>query len=139
MQERHINRGKYFEEQSFTTEKYVIPFIQTFKNIDEQTSVLEIGCGEGGNLAPFAKKGCKRVLGIDMSEKKIQNAHTFFKDMDLSDKTEFIWIAKRLILAGNFTPHIPTATWLDFSIKWCRSCLTTHARVLYTTAICDKH
>ncbi len=90
MQERHINRGKYFEEQSITTEKYVIPFIQTVKNIDEQTSVLEIGCGEGGNLVPFAKKGCKRVLGIDMSEKKIQNAHTFFKDMELSDKTEFI-------------------------------------------------
>ncbi len=90
MQERHINRNKYFEEQSITTEKYVIPFINSVKKIDRQTSVLEIGCGEGGNLVPFAKLGCKRVLGIDMSQAKIANANTFFRNMNLSERTEFV-------------------------------------------------
>ncbi len=90
MQERHTNREKYFEEQSTTTEKYVIPFIKRVREINTETSVLEIGCGEGGNLVPFAKIGCKRILGIDMSERKIENANKFFTQKNLSDNIEFI-------------------------------------------------
>ncbi len=90
MQERHLNRKRYFEEQEITTEKYVIPFIQKVKNINEQTSVLEIGCGEGGNLAPFLKRGCKKVVGIDLSQGKIENAKSFYKDKDNSNNIRFI-------------------------------------------------
>lgn len=90
MQDRHINRKKYFEEQSKTTEKYVFSFINEVKAITEDTSVLEIGCGEGGNLLPFLKAGCKRIVGIDMSKGKIENANRFFEDMEGSKNIEFI-------------------------------------------------
>jgi len=90
VQERHTNREKYFEEQGVTVEKYVLPFIKEVKNIDKSTSVLEIGCGEGGNLAPFLKAGCKRVVGIDMLEGKIDNARKFYKNVENSENIEFI-------------------------------------------------
>ncbi|NOX67348.1 MAG: class I SAM-dependent methyltransferase, partial [Chlorobi bacterium] len=72
MQERHINRNKYFDEQVYTTEKYVIPFISKVLPVNSNLSVLEIGCGEGGNLKPFLDIGCK-TTGVDLSEKKIEN------------------------------------------------------------------
>jgi 2-polyprenyl-3-methyl-5-hydroxy-6-metoxy-1,4-benzoquinol methylase len=39
---------------------------------------LEIGCGEGGNLLPFAEKECN-VTGIDRSEERISQAISYFK------------------------------------------------------------
>ena len=90
MQERHLDSEKYFNEQWITTEKYVLPFIQGVKNINENTSVLEIGCGEGGNLAPFLKMGCKRIVGVDLSREKIKNANAFFGKMKNHDNIEFI-------------------------------------------------
>ena len=49
--------------------------------------VLEIGCGEGGNLAPFSQMGCN-TLGIDISEGRIQEAIRFFNMNNL--KGEFV-------------------------------------------------
>ena len=64
MQERHTNRERYFEEQAHTTRNYYIPYIK--KNIGNlQNKVLEVGCGEGGNLLPFAELGCD-TIGIDI-------------------------------------------------------------------------
>ncbi len=90
MQERHLNRKKYFEEQGITTEKYVIPFIQALKDVNEETSVLEIGCGEGGNLMPFLNAGCKKIVGVDMSQQKIENANLFFETTNNSQNIKFI-------------------------------------------------
>ena len=78
MHERHTNRLKYFEEQVYTTRKYVIPYIEKFKPISKVTSLLEIGCGEGGNLKPFMDLGCK-ITGIDLSPGKVELAHHFFE------------------------------------------------------------
>jgi len=82
VQDRHLNREKYFKEQGITTEKYVIPLIGEVQDINENTSVLEIGCGEGGNLIPFYKIGCKRIVGVDMSKSKITNGNAFFNKID---------------------------------------------------------
>ncbi len=90
MQERHLDRKKYFGEQSATTEKYVIPFIRETIEINEDTSVLEIGCGEGGNLMPFLNIGCKRIVGVDMSKGKIENANQFFSDHPKKNNIKFI-------------------------------------------------
>ncbi|MFH1319195.1 MAG: class I SAM-dependent methyltransferase [Bacteroidota bacterium] len=76
MQERHTNREIYFQEQTYTMEKYIIPFISEALTIDNSISVLEIGCGDGGNLKPFIDLGC-RTVGIDMSIGKIENAKNF--------------------------------------------------------------
>ncbi len=79
MNTRHIDRTQYFKEQNFTTEKHVIPYLTEFFELSPGLTVLEIGCGEGGNLKPFLDRGC-RVIGIDLAANKISNAETFFKD-----------------------------------------------------------
>ena len=73
MQQRHKNTKQYFAEQSQTTREYIIPFIEKARKINLPFSVLEIGCGEAGNLMPFADMGC-RCVGIDYSERKIEQA-----------------------------------------------------------------
>lgn len=90
MQERHKNSALYFNEQVTTTQKYVIPFINSVKSITKATSVLEIGCGEGGNLKPFVDLGCERVVGIDLSQLKISNAIKFFEQQPNKNHIQFI-------------------------------------------------
>ncbi len=90
MQKRHKDRLQYFNEQAYTTKTYVIPLLQKHTTISENTRVLEIGCGEGGNLKPFLDMGCKHVVGIDMNAKKIKNAGTFYADYPNKDHVEFI-------------------------------------------------
>ncbi len=79
MQKRHRNRKVYFEEQGITTKKYVIPYIEKHKKVTSQTRVLEIGCGEGGNLSPFIELDCE-VVGIDLNTKQLENAKLFIKE-----------------------------------------------------------
>lgn len=54
MQKRHTNRERYFEEQAQTTRNYYIPYIKEYTG-NLPNKVLEVGCGEGGNLLPFAE------------------------------------------------------------------------------------
>ena len=64
MQKRHTDRESYFGEQSQTSKNYYIPYIkEVIGHIPDK--VLEVGCGEGGNLLPFAEAGC-RVMGVDI-------------------------------------------------------------------------
>ncbi len=77
MQARHLNRAQYFSEQSYTTRKYVIPFIEHAGAMPPGSDVLEIGCGDGGNMEPFLDSG-HRVAGVDISGTRIQDARRFF-------------------------------------------------------------
>ncbi len=79
MQERHRNRKQYFDEQSYTTENYVIPYFQDYLSLTGERRVLEIGCGEGGNLQPFLDRGCTTV-GVDISAKQIERADAFYQN-----------------------------------------------------------
>lgn len=80
MQDRHQNRRQYFDELAETSEKYFIPYIETVASIEwENAHVLEIGCGEGGNLLPFARRGSK-VCGVDMDTLRIEQARTYFEE-----------------------------------------------------------
>jgi SAM-dependent methyltransferase len=90
MHERHTDRELYFKEQSQTTSKYVIPFISGVRQVTPSLSVLEIGCGEGGNLLPFLEAGYARVTGIDISEHKIENARRFYSTITGGERVEFI-------------------------------------------------
>lgn len=78
MQERHTDRERYFNEQAWTTEKYYLPYIKGFLG-KMPDSVLEVGCGEGGNLLPFAIAGAN-VTGVDLAARKIENARSFFAE-----------------------------------------------------------
>lgn len=76
MQERHSDTKRYFEEQAITTKKFVIPYISEISTITSDSLVLEIGCGEGGNLVPFLEMGCK-VTGIDIMPNRIAEAEKY--------------------------------------------------------------
>jgi len=78
MHDRHSNRERYFKEQVYTTAQHVVPYIESVTGkITADKRVLEIGCGEGGNLKPFLDLGCA-CTGIDLSESKIENGKKFF-------------------------------------------------------------
>lgn len=77
MQKRHADRQLYFNEQGITTQKYVIPFIEKHRTLTSESAVLEIGCGEGGNIKPFLDLGCK-VTGIDINENQIHIAEKLY-------------------------------------------------------------
>jgi len=79
MQERHTSREKYFEEQVYTTEKHIVPYLKKYIQLTSDKVVCEIGCGEGGNLKPFVDIGCK-VVGIDIAINKIENAKIYFEN-----------------------------------------------------------
>ena len=89
MQQRHKDRKQYFDEQVYTTEKYVIPFVNEFMPITKEMSILEIGCGEGGNMKPFLDMGCQ-VVGIDLNEGQIENAKVYFADHPNVDNLKLI-------------------------------------------------
>lgn len=78
MQERHKNRFVYFKELSITSKNYFIPYIQNWFPIESGINVLEIGCGDGGNLLPFSEMGCN-TIGVDIAASRIKDAQIFFK------------------------------------------------------------
>lgn len=89
MQERHENRLQYFKEQAYTTETYIVPFIEQHLPIKENLQVLEIGCGEGGNMLPFLDRGCY-VTGVDLAGNKLENAALFYQDHPNKHKLNLI-------------------------------------------------
>lgn len=85
MQLRHSNRLQYFNELANTTREFYIDYLNNHFNISNKCKVLEIGCGEGGNLLPFAELGCE-VMGIDISKTRIVQAQEFFEYYNASGK-----------------------------------------------------
>lgn len=79
MQSRHFNRKQYFDEQRHTCQHYYIPYLKQCCPENPQHSVLEIGCGEGGNLAAFAQAG-SQVTGIELLPQRAEEARTFFEE-----------------------------------------------------------
>lgn len=79
MQNRHLDRYTYFCESAQTSQDFYISYLGRFIDITSSSKVLEIGCGEGGNLLPFAQKGCA-VVGIDVCISRINEAIDFFRE-----------------------------------------------------------
>lgn len=125
MQDRHKDRLRYFNEQALTTQKHVIPYLESLKTINSTLSVLEIGCGEAGNLKPFLDMGCKCV-GIDISVERIRNGKIFFADHP--NKNNLTLIAEDIydtvnpeefdiIISRDVIEHIPNQ---ELFMKRCR-------------------
>lgn len=79
MKDRYTDRRLYFNELAQTSREYLIGYIRRFRDLASTDRVLEIGCGEGGNLLPFADMGID-VVGIDISKGKIDAAARFFAE-----------------------------------------------------------
>ena len=89
METRHLNRRQYFDEQGITSSRHVIPYISKVKPVASHHRILEIGCGEGGNLKPFLELGCQAV-GVDIKPHQIQNGSAYLKDVELAERAELI-------------------------------------------------
>lgn len=81
MQQRHTERLQYFNEQAGTSQEYYMDYLRPFTSF-HGARILEIGCGEGGNLKPFAESGCE-VTGIEMDATRVAQARTFFAQAGL--------------------------------------------------------
>lgn len=88
MQERHSDGQRYFKELAYTAKKYLLPFIESERQIEAGMRVLEIGCGMGGNLQPFVERGCQ-VTGVDLGADRIANA-SFMLQADGNPNIELI-------------------------------------------------
>lgn len=77
MESRYTDRERYFNELAQTSREFYTDYLGSHKDLGKGCRVLEIGCGEGGNLLPFAELGCT-VTGLDLAPKKIENARKFF-------------------------------------------------------------
>lgn len=89
MQLRHQNRLIYFQEQSECTRKHVIPYIEQVLPVTSDLRVLEIGCGEGGNLKPFLELGCQCV-GVDIDVAQLEKAKQYLSDYSHDEKLALI-------------------------------------------------
>lgn len=75
----HASSALKFEHQYLNAQKYVIPFIESGGcPVTLHTSVLEIGCGEGGVLKAFTDRGAK-CLGVDLSESRVKAGEQMMK------------------------------------------------------------
>lgn len=61
-----------FYKQFQMSNKYILPYTGSAQ------SVIEIGCGEGGNLLPYIVNGSK-IIGIDKSVDKVEFAKTHYE------------------------------------------------------------
>jgi 2-polyprenyl-3-methyl-5-hydroxy-6-metoxy-1,4-benzoquinol methylase len=90
MQKRHTDRLQYFNEQSESTRKYVLPYIFENTTIDDKKCrVLEIGCGEGGNLLPFLELG-HECYGVELTEWSYNNAVNFYAENPLKENLQLL-------------------------------------------------
>jgi 2-polyprenyl-3-methyl-5-hydroxy-6-metoxy-1,4-benzoquinol methylase len=93
MQQRHIDRQQYFNEQRESVERYILPYIRDglrlLVEIGSAFRVLEVGCGEGGNLAPFLARGCT-CWGVELSHERVQDALKFYAQNPLRSNLHLI-------------------------------------------------
>lgn len=122
MQQRHHDRLTYFKEQVNTSREFYLNYLESFSPIREGYRVLEVGCGEAGNLLPFAQKGCL-VMGIDLCETRIRQAKDFFRLEGATGQflhTDFLdfhpedSIRYQIILIHDVIEHIPQEKKLAF-------------------------
>lgn len=69
--------------------RYVIPYIEQQRAVTADMRVLEIGCGEAGNLKPFLDLGCD-CIGIDIDQPRIEVAKMHFADHPHADRMRLI-------------------------------------------------
>jgi len=86
---QHKDDQVRFDQQVDNSQAYVLPFIENTKTIAHGSNILEIGCGEGGVLLPFAEKGCFCV-GVDLEKKRIDLANGFLEKEVAVGKMEFM-------------------------------------------------
>lgn len=70
---QHLSYDIRFQQQVDNARTFLLPFIEQRLPLTANLRVMEIGCGEGGVLRPFAEKGAQ-CLGVDLSASRIDRA-----------------------------------------------------------------
>ncbi len=70
---QHRSYDIRFQQQVDNARRYLLPFIESQLPLKPGLKVMEIGCGEGGVLRPFAEQGAQ-CLGVDLSASRIEKA-----------------------------------------------------------------
>ncbi|MFC1514714.1 class I SAM-dependent methyltransferase [Candidatus Omnitrophota bacterium] len=78
--DKFFRRGMYERFQRTLENSYPI----------EGRAFLDVGCGSGRYCLELARRGAKRIVGIDVSEEMLQMAYQACKSQDLLQKCEFI-------------------------------------------------
>lgn len=86
---QHKDKKVRYQQQVENSRSYVLPFIEQTKKIDSNTTVLEVGCGEGGVLVPFLEKGAKCV-GVELNAYRIDIANDYLKEDVAAGRAEFL-------------------------------------------------
>ncbi|RYZ52543.1 MAG: class I SAM-dependent methyltransferase [Sphingobacteriales bacterium] len=87
---QHKDERVRFDQQVDNSSSYVLPFISATRDIKPGVNVMEIGCGEGGVLKPFADKGAFCV-GVDLNPLRIDIANDFLKDEVAAGNMKFVY------------------------------------------------
>lgn len=86
---QHLDDKVRYEQQVDNSLHYVLPFIEHTKTLQQGSTVLEIGTGEGGVLLPFIEKGCYCV-GVDLAPERIALAKEFLQHEIASGKVAIL-------------------------------------------------
>ena len=104
MQKRHTDRKMYFRDLEITSKEFYISYLSDFTELTPKSRILEVGCGEGGNLVPFAQLGCK-VTGIDIAECRIKDAKAYFSGRQTLPKSA-IMLHLYAVISCNILFHV---------------------------------
>ncbi|GAA4324945.1 class I SAM-dependent methyltransferase [Flaviaesturariibacter amylovorans] len=74
----HHDRKRYFDMQYRVSTESILPLIEGSMRLRPGFRVLEVGCGEGGVLKAFARRGCSCV-GVDPDGARIRNGRRWLQ------------------------------------------------------------
>jgi SAM-dependent methyltransferase len=116
---QHKDRGVRYRQQVANARDYLLPFLAQHLPLRQPLRVMEVGCGEGGVLAPFVETG-HEVLGVDLSDYRIGLAREFQQEAVGKGQAAFLaqnvydpafvqeWRGKfDLILLKDTLEHVP--------------------------------
>lgn len=84
----HHDPAAYLKFLSENARKSILPFVSPqLKQPLEKCNVLELGCGEGGNLLPFAEAGAN-CTGIDLNARKIEEGKVLMAEHIVAGRME---------------------------------------------------
>jgi len=89
MYEFHSDRKWYFLMQKMVCEENIIPFIEKVYSFNQESAVLEIGCGTAGVLSAFLERGNKGV-GVDLNGNSLDYAREQLAEYITSNQLELI-------------------------------------------------
>lgn len=89
MRAYHRDRDRYFQMQYLTARDHIIPFLESEIELNDQTHVLEVGCGEAGVLLAFLEKGCQ-CLGIELNEIRTKKARQYHAEAVEAGQISFL-------------------------------------------------